>query len=82
MFCNLNYNFKMMKNFSVLVWKDDNKYYVAKNLDLDIVSQWTTIEEALLNLKEATELFLEDNKDIKLKKEHSYFLTNLSLSNG
>jgi predicted RNase H-like HicB family nuclease len=29
----------MMKKFSVLIWKDDDKYYVAKNLDLDIVSQ-------------------------------------------
>ena len=69
-----------MKNFSVLVWKDDDKYYVAKNLDLDIVSQWITIEDALSNLKEATKLFLEDEKE-KIE-EHSYFLTSLSLSNG
>ena len=69
-----------MKNFSVLVWKDDDKYYVAKNLDLDIVSQWISIEGALNNLKEATELFLEDKKENI--KEHSYFLTSLSLSNG
>ena len=71
----------MMKKFSVLIWKDDDKYYVAKNLDLDIVSQWLTVEEALENLKEATELFLEKetNKNIK---NHSYFLTNLSLQNG
>ena len=70
-----------MKNFSVLIWKDDDKYYVAKNLDLDIVSQWLTVEETLENLKEATELFLEDetNKNIE---SHSYFLTNLSLQNG
>jgi predicted RNase H-like HicB family nuclease len=40
-----------------------------------------TVEEALENLKEATELFLEKetNKNIK---NHSYFLTNLSLQNG
>ena len=69
-----------MKNFSVLVWKDDDKYYVAKNLDLDIVSQWTSVEEAIENLKEATKLFLEDKKEEI--KEHSYFLTSLSLSNG
>ena len=48
-----------MKNFPVLVWKDDDKYYVAKNPELDIVSQWITAEEAIKNLKEATELFLE-----------------------
>ena len=70
-----------MKNFSVLVWKDDDKYYVAKNLELDIVSQWTTAEEAIKNLKEATELFLEDNKNNNFK-EKSYFLTTLSLVNG
>jgi len=70
-----------MKNYSVLVWKDDDKYYVAKNLELDIVSQWLTPEEAVQNLKEATELFLEDRKE-EIKQEHSYFLTSLSLSNG
>jgi len=70
-----------MKSFSVLVWKDDDKYYIAKNLDLDIVSQWLTIEEAIENLKEATELFLENsNEDLNI--EHSYFLTNLYLQNG
>jgi hypothetical protein len=31
--------YKKMKKFPVLVWKDDDKYYVAKNLELDIVSQ-------------------------------------------
>ena len=70
-----------MKKFSVLIWKDDDKYYVAKNLDLDIVSQWLTVEEALENLKEATELFLEDETDKNIES-HSYFLTNLSLQNG
>lgn len=71
-----------MRNFSVLVWKDDDKYYVAKNLDLDIVSQWLTIEEAIENLKEATELFLEDKKEDTKKINHAYFLTNLYLQNG
>ena len=71
-----------MKSFSVLVWKDDDKYYVAKNLDLDIVSQWLTIEEAIENLKEATKLFLEDKKEDFKETNHSYFLTNLYLQNG
>jgi predicted RNase H-like HicB family nuclease len=40
-----------------------------------------TVEEALENLKEATELFLEDETDKNIES-HSYFLTNLSLQNG
>jgi predicted RNase H-like HicB family nuclease len=72
-----------MRTYSVLVWKDDDKYYVAKNLALDIVSQWTTPEEAIENLKEATELFLEDKQEKQLEdSKKSFFLTTLALTNG
>jgi len=70
-----------MENFSILVWKDDEKYYVAKNLNLDIVSQWETPEKAIQNLKEATLLYLENNK-IEEKNNKSYFLTSFSIQNG
>jgi predicted RNase H-like HicB family nuclease len=35
-------------------------WYVARCLDVDVVSQGETVDEALANLKEALELYFED----------------------
>jgi len=45
--------------FNVIVQKDDT-WYVAKCVDNSVASQGKTIEEALDNLKEALELYYED----------------------
>ena len=45
--------------FSGVVWMEED-HYVAWCPDLDIASQGKSIEEALGNLKEAIELYLED----------------------
>lgn len=45
--------------FSAVVTKGE-KYYVSHCPELDIASQGGTVEEALENLKEAVELYLED----------------------
>jgi predicted RNase H-like HicB family nuclease len=45
--------------FSAVVTKE-NRIYVANCSELDIASQGSTIEEALANLGEAIELYLED----------------------
>ena len=45
--------------FNVIVQKDDT-WYVAKCVDNSVTSQGKTIEEALDNLKEALELYYED----------------------
>jgi len=45
--------------FNVIVQKDDN-WYVAVCVDNSVASQGKTIEEALDNLKEALELYYED----------------------
>ncbi|MCP8308375.1 MAG: type II toxin-antitoxin system HicB family antitoxin [archaeon] len=50
--------------FSAVITKD-GKWYVALCPELDIASQGKSIEEALKNLKEAVELYLED-EDAKL----------------
>ncbi|PIR80150.1 MAG: HicB family protein [Candidatus Levybacteria bacterium CG10_big_fil_rev_8_21_14_0_10_35_13] len=42
-----------------IVWKE-NKIFVAKFLELELASQGKTRKEALANLKEALELYLED----------------------
>ncbi len=47
---------------NVIITKDDN-WYVANSIETGIASQGKTIEEALVNLKEALELFFEDNNN-------------------
>ena len=49
--------------FSAVVWKEEN-LYVALCPELDVASQGKSVEEALKNLKEALELYLED-EDVK-----------------
>ena len=66
-----------MTNYNILI-SQEWKYFVAKNIDLWVVSQWKTVNEALLNIKEATELFLEDNFTVKTQYSQS-FLTTISL---
>lgn len=48
----------MTKRFTAIVVKED-KWYVAHCVELGVVSQGKTIEEAQANLKEAVELYLE-----------------------
>ena len=42
-----------------IVWKE-NKIFVAKFLELELASQGKTKDEAVKNLKEALDLYLED----------------------
>ena len=49
----------MNHTFSVVVHKE-KKFYVAECPEVGTVSQGKTIEEAIKNLKEATELYLEE----------------------
>lgn len=47
---------------NVLITKEEN-WYVANSIETNVVSQGHTIEEALENLKEALELYYEDNSN-------------------
>ncbi|MEX2007709.1 MAG: type II toxin-antitoxin system HicB family antitoxin [Candidatus Levyibacteriota bacterium] len=46
-----------------IVWKE-NKIFVAKFLEIELASQGKTKKEAIVNLKEALELYLEDEPKI------------------
>ncbi|OGL46077.1 MAG: hypothetical protein A2149_00685 [Candidatus Schekmanbacteria bacterium RBG_16_38_11] len=48
----------MSKKFTAVITKEE-KWYVAHCVELGVVSQGKTIEEAQTNLKEAVELYLE-----------------------
>lgn len=48
----------MTKRFTAVITKEE-KWYVAYCVELGVVSQGKTIEQAQANLKEAVELYLE-----------------------
>ena len=61
----------MNQVFSVVVHKE-KKHYVAECPEIGTISQGTTIEEAIQNIKEATELYLEE---FPLKKTSKPFIS-------
>ena len=63
--------------FSAVLWKE-GKLQVAWSPELDIASQGKNVEDALSNLREAIELYLED-EDAKIPTDRSAILTTLSV---
>jgi len=49
----------MTQTFTAIIHKEDD-WYVADCPEVGTVSQGKTVEEAIANLKEATELYLEE----------------------
>lgn len=45
---------------TIIIQKEDN-WYVATSIETGVASQGKTIDEAIDNLKEALELYYEDN---------------------
>ena len=64
-----------MKTFTAIIQKEEDMY-VAKCAELGTVSQGSTIEEAIDNLKEATELYLEE---FPLERESHPLLTTFEV---
>ena len=50
----------MRCNFTVVIQKEDD-WYVSKCLENGVTSQGKAIEDSISNLKEAIELYYEDN---------------------
>jgi predicted RNase H-like HicB family nuclease len=48
----------MTKTYTARVWKEDN-LFIAQCAEIDIASHGDTEQEALANLREALELYLE-----------------------
>jgi len=66
----------MNKLFTAIVHKEDN-LYVAECPEVGTASQGTTIENAIENLQEATEIYLEE---FPLKETHHPFLTTFEVA--
>ena len=67
-----------MKQIHAVVWKED-KWYVAKALEVEVASQGTTEKEGLENLKEALELYFEDQDNIDLTQINNPKLQSLTI---
>jgi len=71
----------MIYRFTTIITQE-GKWYVARCVELGVVSQGKTIEESQRNLKEAVELYLEDRPQIKKHaSRHAPLITTLELKN-
>lgn len=66
----------MSIKYNVIIQKEDN-WYVAKCIDNNVASQGKTIEEAIGNLKEALELYIQSEKP---KQPKEIFITTLEVA--
>lgn len=67
-----------MKRVHSVVWQED-KLYVAKALEVEIASQGKSQKEAVNNLKEALELYFEDESDVELAPVNKPTLQDLAI---
>ncbi len=67
-----------MKKVHSVVWKED-KWFLAKALEVEVVSQGKNEKEALDNLKEALELYFEDQTKVELAPVTKPKLQDLSI---
>ena len=65
-----------LKTFSAVLHREEDMY-VAECPEVGTVSQGVTVEEALVNLKEATELYLEE---FPLKEVEKPLLTTFEVA--
>ncbi len=66
----------MINTFTAVVHKEEN-LYVAECPEVGTASQGVSIEEAVNNLKEATELYLEE---FPIKQTYRPFLTTFEVA--
>lgn len=59
----------MSIRYNVIIQKED-EWYVAKCIDNNIASQGKTVEESIQNLKEAIELYYENEEPITPKETY------------
>ena len=61
----------------------ENKWFVARCVELGVVSQGKTIEQAQKNLQEAVELYLEDSpRSRRFLARRPAFITTLEIKHG
>ncbi len=71
------------RSFTAVLEKEGD-LYVALCPELDVASQGATVEEAIANLKEAVELFLEcaDPAELQQRFHSEIFVTRFEAAHG
>ena len=54
------------RNYHAIVWKED-KWYVAKAVEIEVASQGKTRKQALQNLSEAIDLLMEEENKVSFR---------------
>ena len=68
-----------MKTLKYIIYKE-GKHFVSQCLNVDIASFGDTVEEAAANLKEALDLYFEDDQaKLKYRKIQETFVGEMSL---
>ncbi len=68
---------------STAIITKENRWFVARSVELGVVSQGKTIEAAKANLQEAIELYLEDApKSRKRLTKESPLVTSIEVNRG
>lgn len=72
-----------ISNYTGIVEREGDGF-VSVCPELDVASQGETVEEALANLKEAVELFLEcaDSEEIRERTHSEFFITRFEVTHG
>lgn len=68
---------KLQKNIKAVIVSGDQSGFVAECMEIPVVTQGLTLDEVTNNLKEAVELFLEDEdpKEFGLDERPSLMIT-------
>lgn len=67
--------------FTAVIWKEDVGY-VSKCSELGVASAGNTVEEALENLKEAIDLYLENAKELGMLDDIKQSITSEKLTSA
>ncbi len=69
----------MKQQFTAIIMQED-AMFVAQNPETGVASQGDSVEEALANLREALELYLEEAEGVKPTVNHALvFLTTMEI---
>ena len=66
----------MNRSFTVIIYKEDDMY-IAECPEVETVDQGETMEQAILGLKEATKLYLEE---FPLPETSPRYITTMNVS--
>ena len=71
-----------MKFKGTIIIKQEEEWFVATCLENNIASQGKTIDEAIVNLKEAIALYYEDEREeeINLPQNDQIYITTLEMA--